>query len=236
MLNRKFTLIELLVVIAIIAILAAMLMPALTKVKESGKMAQCVSNQKQIMIIFANYTQSSGGWIVPARENSSSGFIYLGDILERQGVFRGATNLGLFATGVHSVQKKMREDVKLFYCSAQPKIPSYYSYCVNDKLGAYETKNGVAKNIHKEATIKHPSSVFYLGDTGRNRDTETITAASVTQLSHYSIDDPHPSGLGAVAYRHSKKANMSYIDLHVGQVTLKDVPNEYSKAPWQNKY
>ena len=54
--KREFTLIELLVVIAIIAILAAILMPALSSARERGKSARCISNQKSIHALFALYT------------------------------------------------------------------------------------------------------------------------------------------------------------------------------------
>ena len=63
--RKSFTLIELLVVIAIIAILAAILLPALNSARERGKSASCVSNLKQIGVAAAMYEDNFDGYMVP---------------------------------------------------------------------------------------------------------------------------------------------------------------------------
>ena len=57
--DQGFTLIELLVVIAVIAILAALLLPALASAKEDGKTAQCINNLRQIAIMGTLYADDN---------------------------------------------------------------------------------------------------------------------------------------------------------------------------------
>jgi prepilin-type N-terminal cleavage/methylation domain-containing protein len=64
--NRKgFTLIELLVVIAIVAILAALLLPALQRAKEAARQTLCAGQLNQLGRAFATYINEYGGYLPP---------------------------------------------------------------------------------------------------------------------------------------------------------------------------
>ena len=92
--RKGFTLIELLVVIAIIAILAAMLLPALSTAREKARQAVCMSNLKQLALAIQMYVDDYDGYFMAASAVFADASRYSWDWFVRKGGY--ATNDRIF--------------------------------------------------------------------------------------------------------------------------------------------
>ena len=98
--DRGFTLIELLVVIAIIAILAAMLLPALASAKRKAYATQCVSNVKQLQLGWIMYAGDFNDACMPNSPSTGNGATWVGNNPEDWGFRDANTNALLYQTNL----------------------------------------------------------------------------------------------------------------------------------------
>ena len=236
--RRSFTLIELLVVIAIIAILAAILLPALQSARERGRSASCSNQVKQIGMSLQSYSDSHDGWgPVP----NASGFTrwpalsYLsGDLTELKTFICPSAGAYAYADYVMNARGKSRSS--LLTASGL----TYFNY-VHYSVNRFFVGTADFTDVRKMNKSYAPSKKILGADsTGIPSNPKNYFATPVSSMrgsssGFFTTTESSLSHLNAyMPPRHSKGANVVWLDGHVSWE--KDAWQRYQMKPNAKTY
>ena len=212
--RQGFTLVELLAVVATIAILAALLLPILSRAKIKAQRTACFSNLHQLGVAWLMYPTDNNSVLVPSYPGDPEAWVF-GDI-NKAGE---AGNPELIRQGklYHYTQT-----VSIYHCpgdAAHPfgniQIPTVRSYSMNSFMGPRdpalppipETADGFVRFFSKESDLKRPSELWVLVDENERSINDGFFVTDPT--AHMWIDFPADS-----EQRHEFSFGLNFADGH----------------------
>jgi len=220
--SRAFTLIELLVVIAIIAILAAMLLPALSKAKQKAQAISCLNNCKQWGLAFRLYGDDSddkipeeGNTVVPIidPQNADAWYNLVAPTIGQQSMVKLYQSV--------PPNPPLPGNGGIYQCPSAPKptatptvAKAYFMYGENGRICVNKSTR---PGPNKFSSIRKPTDTIVIAESDGASATAGVAQSNVT--SPYAIA------------RHDKRGNFSFADGHAGNAKTNDFVRADNGAP-----